>query len=167
MDTFFEQIIPIKKTFKTVALIIGIWVLACLLSVVFFVFLTSFYIVLIAGAIYGAYLLTTLFNVEYEYIITNGVMDIDKITNKAKRKRILSFDLSGVSRLEKYNPSILNNMSGNDVVFACDADDDNAFLMVAEREGKKASYLVFSPNDKIKSAIIKFVPKFVSNSAFK
>lgn len=167
MDTFFEQIIPIKKTFKTVALIIGIWVLACLLSVVFFVFLTSFYIVLIAGAIYGAYLLTTLFNVEYEYIITNGVMDIDKITNKAKRKRILSFDLSSVSRLEKYNPSILNNMSGKDVVFACDADDDNAFLMVAEREGKKASYLVFSPNDKIKSAIIKFVPKFVSNSAFK
>ena len=39
--------------------------------------------------------------------------------------------------------------------------------IVAEKEGKTPYNLVMSPNDKIKSAIVKYVPKFISNSAFK
>ena len=54
-----------------------------------------------------------------------------------------------------------------DVVFACDQNDENAYFMVAEKEGKGASYLVFSPDDRIKEAAVKFIPKFIANSAFK
>ncbi len=167
MDTFFEQIISIRKTGKTIACFSAIWILALPLCILAFVFLGSFAVLIIAGILFGAYKLTSLLNVEYEYIITNGSMDVDKITNKSSRKRILSFDLSGVTRLEKYNPHILNSINLKDVVFACDQNDSNAYFMVAEKEGKKPNYLVFSPNDKIKSAIIKFAPKFISNSAFK
>ncbi len=170
MDTFFEQIIGIKKNGKSIAGVLGIWFLALLLSFTVFLFsgyLGAFFILIIAGIIYGAYKLSSLFNIEFEYIITNGSMDIDKIVNKSSRKRVLSFELPNVTRLEKYTPNILNNIDAKEVVFACNQNDDNAYLMVAEKDGGKASYLVFSPNDKIKSAIIKFVPKFISNTAFK
>ena len=170
MDTFFEQIIPIKKDGKTVGTVLGIWFLAIVLCFILFLFsgyIGSIFVLLIAGILYGAFKLTGLFNVEYEYIITNGSMDVDKIVNKSSRKRVLSFELPNVTRLEKYTPNILNSVNIKEVVFACNQNDDNAYLMVAEKEGGKASYLVFSPNDKIKSAIIKFVPKFISNTAFK
>lgn len=169
MDTFFEQIISIKKSGKAIACLIGLWVLAALLCfglTLFISYIGSFIILLIAGIIYGGIKLSGLINLEYEYIVTNGTMDVDRITNKSSRKRILTFELSGVTRLEKYHESILNNINKKDVVFACNPTDES-YLIVAEKEGSKPSYLVFAPNDKMKSAIVKFVPKFISNSAFK
>ena len=106
MDVFFEQIIPIKKTGKTVALFLGIWVLAALLSALVFVLLGSFSLIFIFGIGYGTYILSSKLNVEYEYIITNGILDIDKITNKSSRKRMISVDLGGVTRLEKFNDAV-------------------------------------------------------------
>ena len=165
MDVFFEQIIPIKKTGKTVALFLGIWVLAALLSAAVFFFLGSFSLIFIFGIGYGAYFLSSKLNVEYEYIITNGILDIDKITNKSSRKRMISVDLGGVTRLEKFNANA--PLSHKDTIFACDKDDPNAYLVVAEKTGQSAVSFVFAPNDKIKSAIVKFAPKFITNSCFK
>ena len=168
MDTFFEQIIAIRKTGKTIAAIMGIWFAALILCFVLYIFpiLSTLSLLLIVGILYGAYKLSSMLNVEYEYIITNGPMDVDKIINKSSRKRMLSFELSGVTRLEKYNPSQLNNIDTKKLVFACDSDDPNAYFLVSEKEGKGASYLVFSPDDKIKSGCSKFIPKFIVNSVF-
>lgn len=165
MDVFFEQIIPIRKTGKTIAVFFGIWILAALLAAVVFYLLGSFSLIFIFGIGYGAYILSSKLNVEYEYIITNGILDIDKITNKSSRKRIISLDLSGVTRLEKFNTNA--TLSGKDTVFACDRDDPNAYLVTAQKAGEPAVNFVFSPNDKIKSAIMKFAPKFITNSVFK
>ena len=167
MDTFFEQIISVKKSLGNIACAVGIWILALPLCFFAYLIIPSLSALLILGILYGAFKLSTMFNIEYEYIVTNGTFDVDKIINKSKRKRILSFELSNVTRLEKYNPSILNNINTKDVTFACSRGDDNVYLMVAEKEGKNPYYLVLSPNDKIKSVIVKYVPKFISNSAFK
>lgn len=168
MDTFFEQIIAIKKTGKTVAATLGIWFAAFLLCFALYIFpiLGTLSLLLIVGVLYGAYKLSSMLNIEYEYIITNGTMDIDKIINKSSRKRMLSFELSSVTRLEKYNPSSLGGIDTKKLVFACNANDPNAYFLVAEKEGKGASYLVFSPDDKIKSGCSKFIPKFIVNSVF-
>ncbi len=169
MDTFFEQIVSIKKSGKAVLAVIGIWLLAIILTALLIIFnpIPVFNIILIFGIMYGAFWLSTRFNVEYEYIITNGTLDIDKIINKSSRKRILSFELGGVSRLEKYNPSMLNSINGKDVTFACNPGDENAYLLVAEKEGKPSSYLVFAPEERLQTAVKKFVPKYIANSAFK
>ena len=149
--------------------VIGIWALAFILSVALFLFpvLGSFTPIIIFGILFGAFKLSTLFNIEYEYIITNGTMDIDKIINKSSRKRMTSFELSGVSRLEKFNSHILNTVDKKSLVVACNLDDPNAYYMVCEREGKGAVHVVFAPEDRLKGAIVKFIPKFIANSAFK
>lgn len=170
MDTFFEQIIAVKKNGKAAAAIIGIWLAAfivCFLLIMFMPFLGTFSLLLAAGALFGAYKLCTRFNLEYEYIVTNGTMDIDKIINKSSRKRILSFELATVSRIEKFNPAQLSGVNAKELFITCNQDDPGAYLMVSATEGKGTSYLVFAPDERVRSAIVKFVPKFISNSAFK
>ncbi len=169
MDTFFEQIIAIRKTGGTLFSIIGLWFLAFILCFALFLFpiLGSFTPLVIFGILFGCFKLTGRFNTEYEYIITNGTMDIDKIINKSSRKRMCSFELSGVSRLEKYHPNIIGNTDKKQLVIACNLDDPDAYFMVCDREDKGAISIVFAPDERIKTAITKFVPKFISNSAFK
>ncbi len=169
MDTFFEQIVSIKKNGKVTAIAIGIWVLAILIAALLMVtYITGpLTAILVVGIGYGAWWLTSKLNIEYEYIITNGTMDVDKIVNKSSRVRVSSFELSKVERIEKFNPNLLQNVNKENIVFACNRDDENAYLMVASREDTKVNYIVFSPNEKVKTAIVKFVPKFVANSAFK
>ncbi len=169
MDTFFEQIISIRKTGKAIFALFGIWLLTLIIcaALLLFPILGSLNLLLMAGVIFGAYKLSTLFNIEYEYIITNGTMDIDKIINRSSRKRILSFELANVTRIEKYNPAQLNSVNQKSVTFACDANDPEAYFMVAEREGKGSVYLIFAPEERLRTAIVKFVPKYIANSAFK
>ena len=170
MDTFFEQITAVKKSCKDIAAITGIWLLAfiiCFLLVLFMGYLGSFSFLLIAGALFGAFKLSCRFNVEYEYIVTNGTMDIDKIINKSSRKRVLSFELATVSRLEKFNQGLLSSVNSKEIVTACNLNDPEAYLMVSSTEGKGTSYLIFAPDERVRGAIVKFVPKFIANSAFK
>ena len=170
MDTFFEQIIAVKKNGKALAAIIGIWLaafLVCFILIMLMSILGTFSLLLAAGALFGAYKLSTRFNVEYEYIVTNGTMDIDKIINKSSRKRMLSFELATVSRIEKFNPAQISSINAKELFITCNADDPAAYLMVSSTEGKGTSYLVFAPDERVRSAIVKFVPKFISNSAFK
>ena len=170
MDTFFEQIIAVKKTGKEIAAISGIWLLAfvlCFLAVMFMAYIGSLAFLLIAGILFGAFKLCVRFNIEYEYIVTNGTMDIDKIISKSSRKRIVSFELSTVSSIEKFNPALLARANQKDVLTACNVTDPNAYIMAFSTEGKGTKHLVFSPDERVKGAIIKFVPKFRSNSAFK
>lgn len=172
MDTFYEQIVSIKKSRKKIVTFVAIWLLALLLCAVVVLMLMSsilggISILLIAGILYGAFKLSGKLNIEYEYIITNGTFDIDKIINKSARKRIASFELSITNRLEKFNEGLLNNVDQKDVVYACNTDSENAYLLVYQKEGKKAVYVVFEPNEKIKTAVVKFLPKFIANSAFK
>lgn len=169
MDTFFEQIVRIKKSVGTLALVIFIWFLAISLAVFFFMtsLLGPLSAIVIIGLIYGAWWLTAKFNIEYEYIVTNEDMDIDKIINKSSRKRLVSITLSKVERVEKFNPALIQNIKSENLLFACDQNDPNAYLIVASREDSKINYIVFSPNEKLQNAIKKSLPKFVSNSAFK
>ena len=170
MDTFFEQITAVKKSGKDIAAITGIWLLAfiiCFLLVLFMGYLGSFSFLLIAGALFGAFKLSCRFNVEYEYIVTNGTMDIDKTINKSSRKRVLSFELATVSRLEKFNQGLLSSVNSKEIVTACNLNDPEAYLMVSSTEGKGTSYLIFAPDERVRGAIVKFVPKFIANSAFK
>ena len=168
MDTFFEQIITIRKKASAVLAVLGIWILALIIcaALLLYPLLGMLTGILVLGILYGAYKLSAKFNIEYEYIITNGTFDVDKIINRSSRKRMLSIELGTVSRIEKYNPGLINNVSKENLIFACN-DTDEAYLLVAEKEGKGATYLVFAPDERLRGAIVKFIPKFIAYQAFK
>ncbi len=167
MDTFFEQIVYVGRNGKKTALIVLIWLLCIALSVGAFWFfgLMPLSVLIIAGMIYGAYKLTSLFYVEYEYIVTNGSFDIDKIIAKSSRKRVISLELSEVNGIERYNPAAKDVCDVK--LVACNENAAGAYKMTVVGKENKKTVIVFAPDERIKGAMTKFLPRFISSSAFK
>ncbi len=111
-DVYLEYLIKRKPTGRQiaakVALIAGASVLTLILLYLMLVFgmvvspamrqmVFTFGPLLILGAWYGAYLVNNMLNIEYEYILTNSALDIDKVLAKKGRKPFVSFDFKDIA----------------------------------------------------------------------
>lgn len=163
MDVFVEQIVAIKKTGKDFAACAGIVLLSLILMLIGYIFLTSIFIAVAAAVIFGSYKLFLRLNIEYEYIITNGTMDVDKIIAKSSRKRMISFDISSIRRIEKYN-GVLPTEIEKDCFFFCNKKDENAFIVYYKEEGKQQKTFLFAPNEKVREAIKSVLPRYVGEN---
>lgn len=163
MDVFVEQIVAIKKTGKDFIAYAGIVLLALILMLIGYIFLTSIFIAIAAAVIFGAYKLFLRFNIEYEYIVTNGALDMDKIIAKSSRKRMISFDISSIQRIEKYNGVLPNNIE-KDCLFFCNKNDEDAFIVYYKEEGKQQKTFVFAPNEKVREAIKSILPRYIGEN---
>ena len=88
MDQFAEQLVrkyhSPKDDLKRAGIIAGA-VLVCIISVLLVLMGYPIALVLPVCAVWLAWYLLKLQNVEYEYSCTNGVLDIDKILGQDKR----------------------------------------------------------------------------------
>ena len=169
MDSFCEQIVPVRKGIKQWALLCAIWVAAFV--VVFLIVsyvlkniaLIGIGVLLIVGAFYGATRLSKLFDVEYEMIVVNKDMDIDKITAKSSRKRVLSIQLADVEEYGEYTKERQDRLAGKQFdarCFYCNPDD-KAQYMIYKHPKKGKLLIVVSMNDKLKEEALKTIPRFV------
>lgn len=163
MDTFVEQIVAIKKTAKTWIAYFGIAMAAIILMTAVFLFLRDLLIILDILIVFSVFKLYSFFNIEYEYIITNSTMDIDKIIAKSSRKRMISFDLTAVLRVEKYSDRISADLKKN-CFFACNPNDENMYMMVYKTDGKPQQTIVFAPDDRMIEGMKKFLPRHISEN---
>ena len=155
MDIFIEQLYEMQPTvsalLKKAGLIaVGSILIFILLFVALFIFpgFASIFFLLAAGVGYFAYILCGKLNVEYEYILTGGIVDIDRITNRKSRKRILSFncaDINGIGSVERVP-------QGREVKYFCSKDDGKYFSL-----GDKI--IVFAPNERFKEELKKSLPR--------
>ena len=146
MDTFFEQIIKKKKTVSEWGGIVAT-LLAVLLWVLNLPLLTP---LLIVGVCYGAWWLITGLNVEYEYCVTNGDIDIDLIIAKRKRKRIVSVAGRKVESLLPYDAAKTDEKTYQRVVVAA-ASKKEAGLWCFTYHSKKNGHtlVVFEPEERV------------------
>ena len=124
MDAFIEKIVVKRKSTVDYLITIGIILLSFVLAIVILA-LTSGIIGQIAfllaiGVVYLGFRLQSRTNLEFEYLVTNGALDIDKIMSQRKRTRIFSADckdFDAVARVKSRNhgPHITN---GAEVIFA-------------------------------------------------
>lgn len=165
MDTFVEQLVKISFSKKTVILQISVWVICVLMALGFIVLsvlhtvAAFFLLILAAGCIFAAYYLTSQLNIEYEYIFTNGEIDIDRITNRSKRQRLANFKCTDIENIEIYDKTkhVPNKAENKNVYFGCNAGDDvYAFRIKHPRHGYYT--LVLAPNNEFKEALRKFLP---------
>ncbi|MDF1616694.1 DUF6106 family protein [Petrocella sp. FN5] len=101
------------------------------------------------------------FNVEYEYIFTNGELDIDQIINKNRRKRLLSVHVDNFIIMVP----ISNKDYGKDVEKYSKLYDvssgvlqENTYAAIFDKDSKKIK-LIFEPNEKIFDAIRAYIPR--------
>lgn len=101
-------------------------------------------------------------NWEYEYIVTEGVVDIDQIIAKQKRKRMLSFDsreceiIAPVNRGTRFND--YKTLPTRSFV-AYDDHPDNYFA-VFERVGVR-NLVIFQPTEDMVEAFKRYNPRNV------
>lgn len=171
MDVFVEQLVVIKQDAKIITFKVALILLGLLLAIGL-VFLSVFFpsfsfplYLLAAGSIFGGYWLCGQLNNEFEYIVTNNEIDIDRITNKKKRMRMANFTTSDILDIEKYDPARHKPIKSRNinVYFGCTPDDTAlAFKIKHPRHGHY--FLVITPNDDVKTAIKKFLPYTLKNS---
>ena len=104
MDRFSEQLVTKQSTGKDMFLR-GLYLAAALLLVAAFVFFLGAFglwilvIALSAAVVWGLVWLIQGTFIEYEYIVTNDDLDIDKIIGKRKRKRLITVSLRSVKEI--------------------------------------------------------------------
>ncbi len=165
MDVFFEQLVKIKRTAASTLLLLLSLFFAAAICVALFWF-SNLYPILIVGIVavgYGEWKLLGYFHKEYEYIITNGTVDIDCIIGKNSRKRVISFECTDIQRIGRYNPK---NPPVTDAgeKYICGNTDDAYFLLVKKQSRKVL--IVASLNEKMLGAIKESVPKNMVSTLF-
>lgn len=168
-DTYAEQLVVVKRSFKDTFLICLLGFFTILISsfLAFFALDMPIVVFFIALIIYGAYKLFGKFGTEYEYIFTNGDLDFDKISGKQNRKRIITVDTEKVERVGRYNAEqTFNNVDKK--LFLCDMkDSSDKYFIISRERGEGNVMIVFSPNEKIMAALDKSIPRTISNGIFR
>ena len=168
MDTFFEQIVAMKKNLKSIALIVLIWLAAVVLSAICIVIVPlPLSALLVVGILYGAFKLSMMFNIEYEYILTNGEIDIDKITAKNSRKRMLTFSCKDIMRIEKFNRAAPPVIKDAKMEIYCDTNDENACFILINHSKRGKLMVVFAPDARIKQGMSRSIERIVAGDFFK
>ncbi len=90
MDIFVEKLVARKKGLRESILSAIIITISVFIATTATLILgpRGIVVLLIIGLIFGNWYIISAFNVEYEYSVTNGEIDIDKIVNKRKRKKM-------------------------------------------------------------------------------
>jgi hypothetical protein len=168
MDNISEQLVKINKTPKDYCLLGIIWLVAFAL-VFFFVLMgrvtafSTFGYLFAVGIIYGAFKLSKFFNVEYEYIVVNRDLDVDKITAQSSRKRMVSIKLNEVLDFGEFTPAKAQSLAKRhfDEKFICCNANDNAHYLTYKHPKKGMVLLVIAMNERTKAEALKSIPRTV------
>lgn len=162
-DTFLEKIVPRRKTGKDYLKIFAAFFGAII--VLFLIMLFGGYIsflvpLLLVGLGYGMWYLVTSMNREYEYIVTNGDIDIDVIIAKRKRKRVFSgkardFEIMAKTDSDEYRQAqkgkhVLKDFSGN-------IESPENWFFVTDYKSERV-LVVFAPDEKMLKNLKRFNP---------
>ena len=149
MDHYNEQLIQKQTETKDVflRLLIAIGTVLVIAACVFaaYVFGFTLLIVIAAGGVYLAYLLFSGTFVEYEYIVTNNDLDIDKITGKRKRKRLITLKLNKVKQWGEYTGNEGRDVSAT--VMASDATGHGAWYIIVDHDKLGKVMVILTPSE--------------------
>lgn len=174
MDNFAEQLVKNNPTgadrIKNFAMVfIGLFAGIALFGLGILTIgrgIISFLLFLAAiGAGFGTYLLFKNTKIEYEYTFTNGELDIDKIIAQTKRKEMLTISVGKFTAFGKYDAETPEETSDMTVVFATDNIVEHEYYADFPHEAHGSTRLIFVPNEKMISNIIKFLHPSIRNKA--
>ena len=168
MDTFMEKIVAKRKGIKdsliTAGIVFAAMVLIMLSLSIKVISQLGIGAFIAAGIAYLAYRLITSRNVEFEYIVTNGDIDIDKIISRRKRKRIFSasckeFDILSRVKSNSFSQSVQSIKNRIDASSSLDSPD--AFFATLNYKGEK-TLLIFEPDERMLNNFKIYIPRKMS-----
>ena len=157
-DTFVEEAVKSAETTKQKTIkftCLGLTIIFALSLLIGFLPIVS--LVLFVGFLIATIILMGNTNIEYEYDYTNGSLEIAKITNNSKRKKIIAIEAEqvrmvaamGTNEALKYDNVTLK-------IYDCSAHREDAqdFVLVAHDDKKNEDFKVlFNPSEKLLNAM--------------
>ena len=165
VDTFVEQIVQKKKTGKEIAVVVAVafgFAVVAVATWLFFPIVGMIAPILLFGAGYGAWWLITAQNVEFEYCVTNGDIDVDQIIARRKRKRIVSVSSKKIEAAGRYDAARFQGRAFDRVVMAATSPKAEGlyyFTYYSKKRGR--TLVVFEPNERVKAAFGEALPRLV------
>lgn len=163
MDTFIEKIVRRQKKTKDRLMTSGLVFLGFVLFIVVLniPFLQTFNIFILAAIVYGIYYLSSSTNIEYEFILTNDELDIDKIVSRRKRKRVFSascknFDVLARVSSEKYAQETRNIKKRIEAISSINSPD--VFFATLNYKGER-TVVLFEPDERMINLFKTYIPK--------
>lgn len=154
MDVFVEQLIAEQRKGRYFAIIFSITLLAVLLVAATFLFAFELFAIVLVAVGYGWWWAVKQPFLEYEYSVTNGDIDIDRIRARSKRLRLVSVRGEKIESLAPVTPE--TDLSRFDrVVRAVSYLPNKAqwcFTYHSKKNGRTA--VVFEPNARVLNALI-------------
>ncbi len=162
VDTFVEQIICRKKTKTQILLAMLIVALTLFFAVVSFLFLGTLVLVLLLPLGWGMWWLLSGMNIEYEYCVINGDIDIDRIVARRKRERVVSVSLKKLDSVGRYDPQQWQGRQVDRLVFAAPSEEEEGLYCFSYRSKKRGyTLVVFQPNERVMEAFVKDLPRLL------
>ena len=154
MDSYAEQIV--KKVdngsdnLKRAACLIG----GIVAGLVLIVLSMKLHIAIIGallgvGAFYGGLYLGTNYDIEYEYLVVNGEIDIDKILAKKRRKKLITIRTGDFTEFGRYSEEV---KSGDETIIwavGTSPEEPQTFYGDFEHPTYGKCRLLFSPSVKV------------------
>lgn len=173
MDIFIEQIVKHKKNAKDIMAIVGIVLLAILATIAVLMLtisikaLGSFWLIFVVGVWVGAYFLMQNTSIEYEYIMTNNELDIDKIIAKSRRKRIQTIDFKQIIFMApvdslKHKREFENTSGIKKILDLSGSKNLPLYFIDFSKDGERIR-IIFEPKQEIVNGAMKFNPICIFN----
>ncbi|MBQ9964247.1 MAG: hypothetical protein IJP14_03920 [Clostridia bacterium] len=165
MDIFVEQLVKKKKSTGQIVAIAGTILLALILlalSVLLIGIVGPLSAIIIVAVFYGAWYLLTAQNIEYEYCVTNGDIDIDRIVAQRKRERIVSVAGRKIESAGRYVPEKWTGRNIDRTVVAAPSDrEENLYYFTYHSKKRGNTLVIFQPDDRVKESLYEGLPKLV------
>jgi hypothetical protein len=161
MDTFMEKLVTRKKTYIdhliTAGILIGSLLLITVVLSIQILVQLGLSLIFAVGIGYLAYVLITSRNIEYEYIVTNGDLDIDMIISKSCKE----FDIVSPVKSSHFNQSVQNIKNRIDA--SSSADSPDAYFITLNYNGER-TLVIFEPTEKMLTNFRIYIPRKVFTS---
>lgn len=150
MDRYDERIIKGKTGAGAIAVLVLSVLIAILGLVLMLLFPPIGFFILAIGIVAGVFAKDNT-SIEYEYIITNGDIEIAKIMSKKRRKLMKEIEASNVTRVEYASAeSVKNDLSLNKIKVNkyLAKEEDGKIVAVYTGEGNNKTITLLDLNDK-------------------
>ncbi|MDR2559752.1 MAG: hypothetical protein LBC86_09480 [Oscillospiraceae bacterium] len=162
MDNFVEQIVvkktELKDNLKRLAFFSGGMALCLLLLTIGMnIFeLMPVFLFLNIGVVWLVWFLFQSTFIEYEYIVTNNELDVDKIIARKRRKRLITIKINQAEDWGEYSDG--KGADSSVTVQAHDCGYTNLWYIVTQHDKYGKTTVFFSPNMKVLEVMNKAVP---------
>lgn len=160
-DAFNEQLVRRRPTALDGVKKAGFVAAAFAVFLLAGVFVPGFAIFIGAGALFGALYAMGFLNVEYEYALTNGELDVDIIYNKARRRRLFSVAVKEFELMAHVEDKAHSGaFGGARAALFCHsgATGPDTYAFLATIAGQRTK-VVIEPNEKLLKALRQAMPR--------